>query len=189
MIHQITGKITYVSPPYIYSDVAGIGYEIECSQKCIDFATPGQVVNIFTHLVVREDAHSLYGFKTLQERDLFRILIKVSGVGPKMALAIISGLSVSDIVQAVMLKNSVPFLSCKGVGKRLAEKLIVECQNKLNSWEYQIEEDASSDAISALMNLGYKKHDVQQLCQQASRLGITETSSIIKYVLGELQPA
>ena len=115
MIHQITGKITHISPPFIYSDVSGIGYEIECSQKCIDFALPGQLMSIYTHLIVREDAHSLFGFRTLQERDLFRILIKVSGVGPKMALAIISGLSVADIVQAVMLKNPTPFLNCKAI--------------------------------------------------------------------------
>ncbi|MAH61778.1 MAG: Holliday junction branch migration protein RuvA [Legionellales bacterium] len=188
LIHSITGQISHSQPPFMCIDVSGVGYEVECSQQCFHLGQVGASICVYTHLVVREDAHALFGFSSIQEREVFRVLIKVSGVGPKMAIAIISHLNVNDIIQAIMLKNTHVFLNCKGVGKRVAEKIIVECQNKFNAWVIQVEDDASHDAVSALVNLGYKKSDVQKLCQTAFQSGIKETTEIIKFVLGELQP-
>ncbi len=166
-----------------------MGYEVECSTSCIDFVEQNQTVKIYTYLVVREDHHALFGFSSLEEKALFKILIKVSGVGPKMALSIVSSMTINDIIESVQLKNVHSFLRCKGVGRKLAEKIIIDCQNKMPELYVSQKSNALQDAELALINLGYKKSLISPICKEAFDSGIKDTADLIKHALGALQPS
>ena len=132
MIGRLSGILLQKNPPQMLLEVQGVGYEVDVPMSTFyDLPAPGQPVSLFTHLVVREDAHLLFGFLTEAERSLFRQLLKISGVGPRLALSVLSGLSVNDLADAVARQDSASLTRIPGVGKKTAERLLLELKEKL----------------------------------------------------------
>ncbi|MDE2452238.1 MAG: Holliday junction branch migration protein RuvA, partial [Burkholderiales bacterium] len=132
MIGRITGTLAEKSPPLVLVDVAGVGYEIDVPMSTFyNLPALGERVSLLTHFVVREDAQLLYGFLSAEERMTFRLLVKISGVGPRTALAILSGLSVAELAQAVSLQDGARLVKVPGIGKKTAERLLLELKGKL----------------------------------------------------------
>ncbi len=177
MIGRITGVLLEKHPPQLLVDVHGVGYEIEATMTTI-YKLPevGHQVSLYTHLQVREDAHLLYGFHTTSERQLFRTLLKVNGVGAKLALTILSGMEADAFARCVQEKDTASLVRLPGVGKKTAERLIVEMRDRLNDWEPAAvlpgqssgpvaqtqAADPVADAISALIALGYKPQEASK---------------------------
>ena len=167
MIGQVHGKLVYKQPPRLLVDVAGIGYELEAPMTAFyNLPETGSEVCLHTHVVVRDDAHLLYGFTEQRQRDVFRHLLKVNGVGPRVALAILSGLTVEDLVTCVSAADAAMLTRVPGIGRKTAERLIVDLRDRLDG----IEGSGSSfvgtrpltpehDAVSALVALGYRQTD------------------------------
>ncbi len=165
MIGRISGKLVAKHPPQILVDVGGIGYEIAVPMSTLYQlpATGGDVV-LLTHLIVREDAHQLYGFATEPERHMFRQLLKISGVGARTALAVLSGMSVVDLHQAVSEQDSGRLIKVPGIGKKTAERLLLELRDKLDIGDLiapaaQGGREAN-DIANALLALGYNDREI-----------------------------
>lgn len=174
MIARLAGTLLSKQPPWIVIDVQGVGYEIQAPMTtCYQLPEAGQPVVLFTHLVVREDAHLLFGFSTTQERELFRELIKVNGIGPKVALAILSGMDGRTLLQCVTENNVTALVRIPGVGKKTADRLLIELRDKLPGHAAILpgntaaapESSAYHDAVNALIALGYKLAEAKQLVQ------------------------
>ena len=171
MIGRISGKLIAKHPPQIVVDVQGIGYEIDVPMSTLyQLPATGADVALLTHLIVREDAHHLYGFATEQERQVFRQLLKISGVGARTALAVLSGLSVADLHQAVGEQNSSRLTKVPGIGKKTAERLLLELRDKL---ELRVVATAaagaassSNDIVNALLALGYNDKEAAWAIKQ-----------------------
>ncbi len=170
MIGRITGILLEKNPPQVLVDAAGVGYEIDVPMSTF-YGLPkvGEKVALFTHLVTREDAQLLYGFATEGERVTFRTLIKVSGVGPKVALAVLSGMSVNDLAEAVATQESGRLVKVPGIGKKTAERLLLELKDKLKvdvRISVGVGESAkttsAADVLNALMGLGYSEREALQ---------------------------
>ena len=178
MIGRLRGSLAEKQPPHLVLDVNGVGYEVEVPMTTL-YRLPhvGETVTLHTHLVVREDAHLLYGFYEKRERELFRELIRLNGVGPKLALALMSGLEVDERVRCVQAQDTSALTRIPGVGKKTAERLLVELKDRFKAWESlpgtftlvsngpnQAEPVASaeSDAVSALISLGYKPQEASK---------------------------
>jgi len=164
MIGRLTGLIAEKSPPQVLLDVNGVGYEIDVPMSPF-FNLPGlgERVTLLTHFVVREDAQVLFGFLTAPERATFRLLVKISGVGPRTALAILSGLSVGELAQAVTRQDSGRLVKVPGIGKKTAERLLLELKGKLGA-DLALPtstpvSDAQADIVQALVALGYNERD------------------------------
>lgn len=158
MIGRLTGTLFEKNPPRIGLDVHGVGYDVEVSMSTLyDLPDIGSQVTLLTHLVVREDAHLLFGFATAQERQTFRELIKVSGIGARTALAVLSGLSVNDLAQAVTLQETARLTRVPGIGKKTAERLLLELKGKLGFEQTSAgtANHQESDILQALTALGY----------------------------------
>ena len=179
MIGRIAGSLLEKNPPQVVIDVAGVGYEIDVPMSTFyNLPKLGEKVALFTHLVVREDAHLLYGFGTESERATFRQLLKVSGVGPKVALAVLSGMSVNDLAEAVMTQESGRLTKVPGIGKKTAERLLLELKDRLKvDVRISVGGDATaissaSDILNALISLGYNDKEalfaIKQLPKDAS---------------------
>lgn len=166
MIGRLTGTLVEKSPPTLCIDVQGVGYEVDVPMNTL-YALPevGQQVSLFTHLSVREDAHILYGFATREERGAFRTLIKVSGIGARMALAILSGLSVAELAQAITQQESARLTRVPGIGKKTAERLLLELRGKLGAdlcnTPQAVPAGNQSDILNALLALGYSDKESQ----------------------------
>ena len=167
MIGRIAGTLLEKNPPQILVDVGGVGYEIDVPMSTFyNLPVCGEKVALVTHLVVREDAHLLFGFLGEDERALFRQLLKISGIGARTSLAILSGLSVSDLAQAVALQEAGRLVKIPGIGKKTAERLLLELKDKLpkvgnikvGAGGTAIP-DASSDILNALLALGYSERE------------------------------
>jgi Holliday junction DNA helicase RuvA len=156
----VTGKLAAKNPPQVLVDVGGIGYEIDVPMSTL-YALPasGETVTLFTHLVVREDAHSLYGFFTQEERSAFRQLIRISGVGARTALGVLSGMSVTDLAQAVALQDAARLVRIPGIGKKTAERLLLELKGKLAEGIAEPSARRGSDVVHALVALGYSEKE------------------------------
>ena len=165
MIGRIRGIILAKQPPYLLLDVNGVGYEITAPLPTFYQLPDVQTeVTLHTHLVVREDAHCLYGFHNEQDRRLFRALIKVNGVGPKLALTILSGIEPAQFIQCVINNTPAPLVNIPGIGRKIAERLIIETKDVLSHWQSMYPSDQSSqDAIHALIALGYKPKEAAQV--------------------------
>jgi len=178
MIGRIHGKIIDKQPPQLLVDVQGVGYDIASPMSTFyQLPNVGETVTLHTHLVVREDAQLLYGFASLAERSLFRTLIKISGVGPKMALTILSGMNANEFIICVQDNDAAALVRLPGVGKKTAERLIIELRDKLkdlqtegggidNNYDAARSPAANSsitDAISALSALGYKPAEASKM--------------------------
>ena len=163
MIGRLTGVIAEKSPPQIVIDVAGVGYEVDVPMSTFyNLGALSERAVLLTHLIVREDAHQLFGFLTHEERATFRMLIKISGVGPKMALGLLSGLSVPELAQAVSLQETGRLTKVPGIGKKTAERLLLELKGKLGAdlaLPTSVANDAQADILQALVALGYSEKD------------------------------
>ena len=167
MIGRLTGRLAARNPPQVLLDVGGVGYEVDVPMSTF-FNLPalGEPVVLLTHLVVREDAHLLYGFLTEGERGTFRELVRISGVGPRTALAILSGLSVAELAAAVGRQDGARLVKVPGIGKKTAERLLLELKGKLGP-ELALPagatalSDAQADIAQALQALGYNEREAQ----------------------------
>ena len=164
MIGKLSGTLLEKNPPQILLDCHGVGYEVDVPMSTF-YLLPasGDKVSLLTHFVVREDAQILYGFATTAERDAFRQLIKISGVGPRTALSVLSGLSVNDLAQAVSTQETGRIVKVPGIGKKTAERLLLELKGKLGVDlglpAGATRSDAQADIQQALMALGYSEKD------------------------------
>ncbi|RLM09384.1 Holliday junction DNA helicase RuvA [Gibbsiella quercinecans] len=189
MIGRLRGNILEKQPPLVLLETNGVGYEVHMPMTCFyELPELGKEAIIFTHFVVREDAQLLYGFNDKQERALFRELIKVNGVGPKLALAILSGMSAQQFVSAVEREEIGALIKLPGVGKKTAERLVVEMKDRFkglngdlfsNSSEISLpaaaqktaEMDAEAEAASALVALGYKPQEASRMINKVAKVG------------------
>jgi Holliday junction DNA helicase RuvA len=165
MIGKLTGTLLEKNPPQILLDCHGVGYEVDVPMSTFyQLPASGEKVSLLTHFVVREDAQILYGFGTAAERDAFRQLIKISGVGPRTALSVLSGLSVADLAQAISTQETARIVKVPGIGKKTAERLLLELKGKLGvdlglPTGGVARSDAQADIQQALMALGYNEKD------------------------------
>ena len=196
MIGRLRGVIAEKHAPFLLLDVNGVGYELEAPMSTF-YVLPdtGKEVVLHTHLAVREDAHTLFAFATPAERTLFRTLIKVSGVGAKMALAILSGIGTDDFVRCVRDGDATSLTRAPGVGKKTAERLVVEMRDRLKDWGAPAELPAGSapapsapaggaveDAVSALVALGYKPAEASKMVHAVEAEGLA-SEEIIRLAL------
>jgi holliday junction DNA helicase RuvA len=166
MIGKLTGTLLEKNPPQILIDCHGVGYEVDVPMSTFyNLPATGEVVSLLTHFVVREDAQILYGFGAAPEREAFRQLIKISGIGPRTALSVLSGMSVADLAQAVSAQESGRIVKVPGIGKKTAERLLLELKGKLGADMGAVagagpaQSDVQSDIQQALVALGYSEKD------------------------------
>jgi Holliday junction DNA helicase RuvA len=166
LIGQLRGKLLAKNPPEVLLEVGGVGYEVQVPMSTLyELPDVGREVLLHTHFVVREDAQLLYGFHDLKSKSMFRSLIKVNGVGPKMALGILSGMQADEFVQTVRSNDVSAMIKMPGIGKKTAERLIIEMRDRLDEWGdtsgavtggILLTSSVSRDAETALISLGYK---------------------------------
>lgn len=196
MIGSLRGKLLEKRPPTLLIEVAGVGYEVDAPMSsCFNLPEVGAEVFIYTHMVVREDAQLLYGFVSENERSLFRLLIKVNNVGPKLALAILSSIQPELFIQCVLDHDVSSLVRVPGVGKKTAERLIIEMQDKLADMHASSEQhitanilmnrtpDAKQDALSALVALGYKPIQARSALAQLNSDTELSSEEMIKLAL------
>jgi Holliday junction DNA helicase RuvA len=194
MIGRVRGVVLEKRPPLVVIDVNGLGYEIEAPMSTFyDLPALGETVTLFTHFAVKEDAHSLYGFSSERERSLFRSLIKVSGVGPRMALTVLSGIRAEDFIRCVEHQDVGTLTRLPGIGKKTAERLLMEMRDRIQDLfaapvlrgapaALAAAGDPQSDAVSALIALGYKPAEASRLVQDLGEQAKT-TEQIIRLAL------
>ena len=200
MIGRLRGTLAEKQPPHLIIDVNGLGYELEVPMTTL-YRLPkvGEAVTLHTHLVVREDAHLLYGFHEKRERELFRELIRLNGVGPKLALALMSGLDVDELVRCVQAQDASALVKVPGVGKKTAERLLVELKDRFKAWETAPSlftlvpngalpvapvSSAESDAVSALISLGYKPQEASRAVAAVDAKGLSSEELIRRSLKG-----
>lgn len=179
MIGKLTGILSDKNPPQVIVDCGGVGYEVQVPMSTFyNLPSDGQRVTLLTHFVVREDAQILYGFATPTEREAFRELIKISGVGPRTALSVLSGMGVADLAQAVSLQEAGRLIKVPGIGKKTAERLLLELKGKLGADLSPVAgstEGAHSDILQALVALGYSdKEALAALKALPKDVGVSE---------------
>lgn len=190
MIGSLRGRLARKSPPQLLLEVGGVGYELDAPMSTFYALPPaGQDVFLLTHLAIREDAHVLYGFASEAERSLFRALLRVSGVGPKIALAILSGSSVEGFAQSIAGNDLATLTRIPGVGRKTAERLVVELRDRLAAGAGATAEagggaadGAEGEALSALVALGYKPAEATRLIRAAGP-GSGSTEDLIRRAL------
>ena len=197
MIGFIRGKLVVKAPPHLTVDVGGVGYDIEAPMSTF-YTLPalGSEVRLLTHLVVREDAHILYGFGTQEERALFRNLLKVSQIGPKIALAILSGVSVEGFATLVKLQDTAALTKIPGVGRKTAERVLMEMKDKLDALEQATRAGAvplttsstEGEAWTALVALGYKPAEVTAMLKPLAGKGGSTEELIRRALQGTVRP-
>ncbi|MBP6075686.1 MAG: Holliday junction branch migration protein RuvA [Nitrosomonas sp.] len=174
MIGRLTGILLEKHPPQVLLDVQGVGYEVDVPMSTFyDLPEIGVQAALYTHLIIREDVHLLFGFATESERQTFRQLVKISGVGARTALALLSGLSVSDLHHAVATQDSARLIRVPGIGKKTAERLLLELRDKLDSTIINLDKALSvstndDDILNALLSLGYNDKEANWAIKQIS---------------------
>lgn len=171
MIGSLRGRLTFRQAPSIIVECQGVGYDVETPMSTfLELPPVGDDLFLYTHMVVREDAQTLYGFATDEERALFRLLLKISGVGAKMGLAILSAMSVDGFRRCVGYEDSATLVKVPGIGKKTAERLIIEMRDRIDTPSAQsgatkvhVEAGPKSEAVDALIALGYKPREVNNL--------------------------
>lgn len=181
MIGKLTGTLLEKNPPEVLVDCHGVGYEVQVPMSTFyNLPQVGQPISLLTHFIVREDAQLLYGFATAQERQTFRDLIKISGVGPRMALSLLSGLSIEELAQAVATQEAGRLVKVPGIGKKTAERLLLELKGKLGDAVVtgaaaQVKSDAQADILQALLALGYSDKEASACLKQLPvDIGVSE---------------
>ena len=182
MIGRLTGTLLEKNPPQIVVDAGGVGYEVEVPMSTFyNLPASGERVTLLTHLIVREDAHLLYGFGTEAERRAFRQLLKISGVGARIALSVLSGLSVAELVEAVAMQESGRLVKIPGIGRKTAERLLLELKGKLGDFVGGVainrQKPVASDVMTALLALGYSDKEAQLAVKQMPE-GLSVSDSI-----------
>lgn len=191
MIVKLAGKLLDKQAPCALIDVNGVGYEINVSlMTFVDLPSLGSDVEMHTHLVVREDSHTLYGFLTVHERSLFKDLIKVNGVGPKMALGMLSGMTVDEFARAILNRDVSSLVKLPGVGKKTAERLVIEMKDAIDgvglsgaSENTITKSDIRLEAESGLLSLGYKAQDITKILNNFDYKNASSSEDIIKMAL------
>ncbi len=179
MIGKLTGTLGDKKPPQVLVECHGVGYEVQVPMSTFyNLPGKGEPVSLLTHFVVREDAQVLYGFETSAEREAFRQLIKISGVGPRTALSVLSGMSVAELAQAVTLQQAARLVKVPGIGKKTAERLLLELKGKLGAdigHPASVASDAQADILQALVALGYSdKEAALSLKALPAAVGVSE---------------
>ncbi|WP_295392655.1 Holliday junction branch migration protein RuvA [uncultured Thiodictyon sp.] len=205
MIGRLRGQILVKQPPHLLLDVNGVGYELEAPMSTFYELPPvGDTVTLVTHLVVREDAHCLYGFARVRDRDLFRALLKVSGIGARIGLAILSGMDAARFVQCVEQEDITALTRVPGIGTKTAQRLVVELRDRLDGVGAGFATvsapgavgagavpgsppGALADAVSALIALGYKQADANRMARAADD-GARPSEEIIRAALRAVNP-
>lgn len=199
MIGKIRGIILEKQPPQLVVDVHGIGYEINAPMSTFyQLPDVGQEVILFTHFIVREDAQLLFGFYSQDERHLFRTLLKVNGVGPRLALTVLSSATTDEFVQSILNNDTASLVRLPGVGKKTAERLVVEMRDKLGDWTNAKSGEGATlarkegprqqvlqDAISALISLGYKQQEANRFVSKSDD-GKANSEELIRRALREM---
>lgn len=193
MIGYLKGQLTFKQPPQLLLEVNGVGYEVEAPMSTFyDLPEVGKAVALHTHLVVREDAHILFGFASLAERSLFRNLIKINGVGPRMALGILSGISVEGFTRCVNEGDTASLTRVPGVGKKTAERLIIEMRDKLtgdNAIPGVTAGPATAspreEALAALLALGYRATEAERMVRSVKGEDLTSEKIIRQSLQGQ----
>ncbi|MFA0086336.1 Holliday junction DNA helicase RuvA [Vibrio sp. 10N.286.49.C2] len=195
MIGRLRGILVEKQPPELLIEVGGVGYEVQMPMSCFyELPEVGQEAIIYTHFVVREDAQLLYGFNSVSERALFREVIKANGVGPKLGLGILSGMSASQFVSCVEREDISTLVKLPGVGKKTAERLVVEMKDRLKGWGagdlftpatdaapidgMSSSNNAEDEAVSALLALGYKSAQASKVVSQVAKPGMSSEALI-----------
>jgi Holliday junction DNA helicase RuvA len=197
VIGRLRGTLIEKQPPELLIEVGGVGYEIQMPMSCFyELPEIGQEAIIYTHFVVREDAQLLYGFNTVRERALFREVIKANGVGPKLGLGILSGMSATQFVACVEREDISTLVKLPGVGKKTAERLVVEMKDRLKGWGAgdlftpatdaapidsvgaMNADNAEEEAVSALLALGYKPTQASKVVSQVAKPDMTSEALI-----------
>ncbi|WP_425914497.1 Holliday junction branch migration protein RuvA [Pseudomonas sp. GWSMS-1] len=199
MIGRLRGTLAEKQPPHVIVDINGLGYELEVPMTTLYRLPPvGEPLTLHTHLVVREDAHLLYGFFEKRERELFRELIRLNGVGPKLALALMSGLEVDELVRCVQAQDTSVLVKIPGVGKKTAERLLVELKDRFKAWDVVpgmsplvaepraggAVSSAENDAVSALISLGYKPQEASRAVSAIKEEGLSSEDMIRRALKG-----
>jgi len=179
MIGQLTGILAARTPPQIVIDCHGVGYEVDVPMSTFyNLPQAGEKVSLLTHFVVREDAQILYGFSSAEEREAFRQLIKISGVGPRTALSVLSGMSVAELSQAITRQEAGRLVKVPGIGKKTAERLLLELKGKLGAdmgAPAHAVSDTQGDILQALLALGYSdKEAAASLKALPADVGVSE---------------
>ncbi len=203
MIGRLKGEVLEKQPPYLLLDVGGVGYEVLAPMSTFYHLPSRGTVVLHTHLSVTENSQQLFGFVTLQERSLFKQLIKVSGVGPKMALSVLSSMAPDEIVAAIINNNLITLTRIPGVGKKTAERLVIEMRDRLKDWAQtegfdaglmapaqSIGDDITRDAESAMIALGYKPAEASRAIAQVLKAHtVTKSEELIRLALRSMLPA
>jgi len=197
VIGRLYGKLLLKKPPFLLLDVAGVGYEVLASlTTCFSLPEEENMVTLYTHLAIREDMFQLYGFSNPSEKKLFQALIRVTGIGPKSALAILSSIEANTLVNAVLNEDVSALVRLPGIGKKTAQRLVMELQDKLKSWTQSGHKNESlsgtilstgkqsmqEEAISALMALGYKPAEATKAVYKISG-DFTSSEALIRQAL------
>lgn len=193
MIGRLCGTLLHREPPLLLVDVGGVGYELEAPMSTFyDLPQAGENVTLFTHLIVRDDAHLLYGFSRDRQRRLFRSLLKVNGVGPRVALAILSGLSDEDLLRCIAQEDIARLTRVPGIGRKTAERLIIELRDKVEPaptagavHPAAVPSDPMQEAVSALVALGYKPQEANRAVSAVPQEGL-RSEEIIRQALKSL---
>jgi len=189
MIGKLSGTLSEKNPPQVMVDCHGVGYEVDVPMSTFyNLPVVGEQVSLLTHFVVREDAQILYGFGSSEERTAFRQLIKISGVGPRMALGVLSGMSVSELAQAITLQEAGRLVKIPGIGKKTAERLLLELKGKMGAdlgpSSAPVGDSTQNDILQALVALGYSdKEAALSLKALPADVGVSEG---IKFALKAL---
>ena len=197
MIGRLKGTLAEKQPPALLLDVQGVGYELEAPMSTF-YSLPGlgESVQLYTHLVVKDDGHALYGFLTRLERSLFRSLIRVNGVGPKLGLTLLSGMPVDDLIRCIQQQDDVALTRMPGVGKKTAQRLVIDLKDRVGDLaqptvapadgaaplDAGMSDGATGDAISALVALGYRPAEASKLVSRIDSTGLP-SEEIIRLAL------
>ncbi|MDD5226110.1 MAG: Holliday junction branch migration protein RuvA [Candidatus Omnitrophica bacterium] len=198
MYHYLNGKIAEKTPTAVILDVNGIGYEVRVSLSTFSsLPNLGETVKLFTHFVVREDAQLLYGFATEEEREAFRLLISISGIGPKLAITLLSGVTLPELKRAIQEKNIPVLTAISGIGQKTAERVIIELKDKIGKTEVsagkEIVHDASvsdqmvEDSVAALVSLGYTKQKAKEAIQKTLKAMLGKKPSVEEIIRAALK--
>lgn len=190
MITQLTGVIVQRKPPLLVLSVGGVGYEMQMPMTSFSNLPADGEATVLTHMHVREDAHVLFGFTAEEDRDLFRELIKISGIGPRIALAILSSMDSNTFVRYIAERATDRLTSVPGIGKKTAERVLLEMKGRLNDIDFARSDgagaaaaDGASEAISALMTLGYKATDAKRLVEATGMDNDANVEEIVRAAL------
>ena len=198
MYHYLNGKIAEKTPTAVILDVNGIGYEVRVSLSTFSsLPNLGETVKLFTHFIVREDLQALYGFATEEEKEAFKLLISISGIGPKLAITLLSGVTLPELKRAIQEKNIPVLTAISGIGQKTAERVIIELKDKIGKAEVSagkelihdagVSDQMVEDSISALVSLGYTKQKAKEAIQKTLKAMLGKKPSVEEIIRAALK--